>query len=331
MAHPDPFTPPDCDLRDFLYMPLDVVRLRDSEAAIVLPADEFRAALLLWCAAWHQVPAASLPANDRLLANLAGYGRDLESWLAVKEGALRGFIECSDGRLYHPVVAEKARESWHKKWERPDRAAQRSEHARKAAQARWEKSRASTDAIPEQGPSTSADAAQSMPQHVPAHMPECCPSDALKGREGKGEEGKESPMVADATVTAITPALFQRFWETYPKREGANPREPARKKFLAAVKSGKNADAIIVGAAAYAEQMRRTGKFGTQYVAQAVTWLTQQRWNDDYRPVQQEEIREQDRHSGIAAIERLQQRIEACPDEDEDAVRLLSDGPIQRS
>jgi hypothetical protein len=107
----EPLTPADLDLRGFAYMPLDVVRLRDSEAAVLCSGDEFRAAVLLWCAAWHQVPAASLPNEDRLLANLAGYGRDMKGWKAVRNGALRGFVECSDGRLYHPVIAEKANEA----------------------------------------------------------------------------------------------------------------------------------------------------------------------------------------------------------------------------
>ena len=88
----EPLTPADCDLRDFDYMPLFVARLRDSEVAVVLSGDEFRAAVLLWCSAWHQVPAASLPKDDRLLASLAGYGRDLSGWHNVKEGALRGFV-----------------------------------------------------------------------------------------------------------------------------------------------------------------------------------------------------------------------------------------------
>jgi hypothetical protein len=107
-----PLVPSDCDLRDFQYMPLDVVRLRDSELVTAVTGEEAFVAVLLWCAAWHQVPAASLPDDDRQLANLAGYGRAIKEWLKVKAGALRGFVRCDDGRLYHPVVAEKAREAW---------------------------------------------------------------------------------------------------------------------------------------------------------------------------------------------------------------------------
>lgn len=110
-----PLTPADCDLRDFQFMPLDVVRLRDSDIAVMVTGEEFRSAVMLWCAAWHQVPAGSLPNDDRSLSSLAGYGRAVGEWLKVKEGALRGWIECSDRRLYHPVVCEKARESWDSK------------------------------------------------------------------------------------------------------------------------------------------------------------------------------------------------------------------------
>lgn len=107
-----PLTPPDCDLQDFLFMPLDVRRLRDSSAATAENPEEFRAAVLLWCAAWHQVPAGSLTDDDKDLASLAGFGRFVSEWLKVKAGALRGFVACADGRLYHKVVSEKALEAW---------------------------------------------------------------------------------------------------------------------------------------------------------------------------------------------------------------------------
>jgi hypothetical protein len=96
-------------------MPLDVARLRDSDLAIQVGAEEFRAAVLLWCAAWHQVPAASLPDDDKALAALAGYGRVVAEWRKHREGALYGWVKCDDGRLYHPVVAEKARDAWQAK------------------------------------------------------------------------------------------------------------------------------------------------------------------------------------------------------------------------
>lgn len=108
---PEPLTPAECDLTDFQYMELDVRRLRDSKFAATPKGDAFRAGIMLWCAAWHQVPAASLPDDDVELANLAGYGRmpiSVKEWKKVRADALHGFVKCSDGRLYHPVIAEKA-------------------------------------------------------------------------------------------------------------------------------------------------------------------------------------------------------------------------------
>jgi hypothetical protein len=117
-----PMTPPDCDLRDFAFMPLDVVRLRDSDMAATPDAEVFRAGVLSWCVAWHQIPAGSLPDDDAAIARLIGMGRDVKGWKRLRAaGALRGFILCSDGRLYHDVVAEKALRSWEAKKAQRDR------------------------------------------------------------------------------------------------------------------------------------------------------------------------------------------------------------------
>lgn len=105
---PPPLTPPNCDLRAFRDLPLDVGRFRDSGLVTHESAEAIVAAVLLWGAAWHQIPAASLPDDDRELARFAGYGRAVEAWRAVRDGALRGFVKCSDGRLYNRTLAEKA-------------------------------------------------------------------------------------------------------------------------------------------------------------------------------------------------------------------------------
>lgn len=138
-----PLTQPDCDLRDFAFMPLDVVRLRDSDLAALESPEACWAAVLLWAASWHQVPAASIPDDDRVLANLAGYGRVVKEWQRVREGALRGWVKCSDGRLYHPVVAEKANEAWegkaaYRKRRDAERQRKQDERASKKAAAQTE-------------------------------------------------------------------------------------------------------------------------------------------------------------------------------------------------
>ena len=99
-----PLLPDNIDLRDFQFMPLDVVRLRDSDFTAVSSGEAFRAGIILWSIAWHQVPAGSLPADDQIIASLAGYGRSPKEWQKIRVQAMHGWVECSDGRLYHPVV-----------------------------------------------------------------------------------------------------------------------------------------------------------------------------------------------------------------------------------
>jgi hypothetical protein len=110
---PDPFTPADCDLRGMPYMPLYGDRLFGSATWIAATAEAKVAALRLWWRSFaHEVPAASLPDDDTLLADYAGYGVGVKAWRKVKAQALRGWVKCSDGRLYHKTVAEVACEAW---------------------------------------------------------------------------------------------------------------------------------------------------------------------------------------------------------------------------
>jgi hypothetical protein len=121
-AHPPPLIPCDVDLRDFRFMALDVVQLQNSETWALADGWAAKALINLWTRAWHQVPAGSLPDDDNLLRTWAG----VPDWESVRGVALRGFIKCSDGRLYHRVICEKASNAW------SDR-----KRFRRAAQARW--------------------------------------------------------------------------------------------------------------------------------------------------------------------------------------------------
>jgi Protein of unknown function (DUF1376) len=105
---PDPLVPADVDLRDFPFMPVDIRRLLTSETWMLGTGDQRSAAMALWLESWHQVPAASLPDNDRMLQHLS----QCPNWKRIRPHVLRGWRRCSDGRLYHPVVAEKALEAW---------------------------------------------------------------------------------------------------------------------------------------------------------------------------------------------------------------------------
>ena len=75
---------------------------------------------------------------------------------------------------------------------------------------------------------------------------------------------------------------FDQFWAAYPNRPN-NPSHKARQSFDKARNEGVEFEAIMVGARAYrAYCIRRNDP---NFVAQAVTWLNQKRWADDYSPV----------------------------------------------
>lgn len=137
---PEPLLPPDVDIREFPDLPISIQRFRDSGIVSTRSDSEIVAALMLWLSSFHQVPAASLPVNDIELAKLAGYGKAVKDFKKIRVGATHGFIQCSDGRLWHPVVAEKAAHAWNKKLtERHRKAVDRARKFNDELKARGEK------------------------------------------------------------------------------------------------------------------------------------------------------------------------------------------------
>lgn len=86
----------------------------------------------------------------------------------------------------------------------------------------------------------------------------------------------------------LPPSRFNEFWDAYPKREGRNPKKPAKLKFDGAIKRGDNANEIIAGAARYAQMVT-----DPKFVAMAQTWLNQESWKDDEHAEQSDEQRYQ--------------------------------------
>jgi hypothetical protein len=205
-------------------MPLDVVRLRDSDLTAMETAEAFRAAVMLWCASWHQLPAASLPDDNRVLANLSGYGRVVKEFEKERDGALRGWVKCTDGRLYHPVVAEKAVEAWRGKLERLWRTecARIKKHNQRHELAlalpefdAWlEAGRPQGQAlyVPEDKKPLSQGQHDDSPQLVPGEM----------GSKGQGERKGEGQGQGQGQL--ISPSL--RSGETAPAKPPRAPRQP---------------------------------------------------------------------------------------------------------
>ncbi len=98
------------DLRRFASQPIDVQLMRNCEFTVLSSAEEFRAQIMLFCAAWHRIPAGSLPCDDKLLADCAKV--DQKTWKKIKIGSLSGFIQHADLRLYHPVLTATVKKSY---------------------------------------------------------------------------------------------------------------------------------------------------------------------------------------------------------------------------
>lgn len=166
------------DLRDYRYMYLDVHRLLDSDLMCDSSAEGVRGALLLWCKAWHQVPAGSLPDNRKRLMMWADINPYDDHAEVILDEALRHFTKCSDGRLYHPVVCEQAERAWEGLQKVHKRA-----HA--GARKRWENKRKldNAQAVPEQSLSN----ANAMPEQSLGN------AQAML-REEKNREENQSPL-----------------------------------------------------------------------------------------------------------------------------------------
>ena len=183
---PAPLVPSEVDLKKLDGFMLDTVALLGSELVALSTGEEFKAAVLLWCRAWKQRPACSLPDNDRVLASFAMVAPS--RWRKVKIMALHGFIKCADGRLYHPVLAKDAL--------RADAARrQRSEAIKK----RWEK---------EHGKSTEHDTEEIRPYYETATKTIPTVVRDGTGRDGT-KEGKKEPASQDGEPPSLEAEVFR--------------------------------------------------------------------------------------------------------------------------
>lgn len=109
---PAPLTPRECTLGGYPSILIDIPRLRQSDFDATTDDTAWRAGINLWFSCWESSPAGSLRADDPALAKAAGMGRDIKSWMRIKAIAIRGFVLCSDGRIYHRTVCEIALGIW---------------------------------------------------------------------------------------------------------------------------------------------------------------------------------------------------------------------------
>lgn len=110
----------------------------------------------------------------------------------------------------------------------------------------------------------------------PGHLHPSAASGSQPHRAGAASRRKVGPAVE-------IDAAFAEFKDRYPSRAPhANPVKPAREAFAAAVRRGADPEAIIRGAENYAMAVDQQGT-DPRYVAQAKTWLHQERWTEYQR------------------------------------------------
>lgn len=281
-----PLTPLDCDLRGLEWMPLYGDRLFTSETWLMASPEGRCAALALWWAAWKQRPAGSLADHDRVLSQMAGYGTNLEAWLAIKAEAMRGWGKCSDGRLYHPIVCEFAIEAWdRRKKERQRKADYRAKNANNRGGTGGGQD---AEEHPEDAEGQGGNVPPSGDGDVPgtrrgrgADRDVVVLADRTR-QDRTGQDSKEridSPPTPHLTEAAKPPDRrqceiddpeFSVFWAAYPRKDDKGH---ARKTWKAARKKA-DVPTIMAGLARY--RFREDPEFRPL----AATWLNGERWTD---------------------------------------------------
>lgn len=201
---PAPLVPPEVDLRGLGGFMLRTDRLLASELVALGTAEECWAAVMLWCRAWQQTPAASLPNDDRVLASFSGTGR---RWPKVRDMAMRGFVLCTDNRWYHRVLAEEALVAWDRRLEHReanDNKAERQKRWRERCKAVSDQLRALGVRVPS---GASLDTLETLLRDAKTSTRDAFETVSETGREGKGQgsegtEGQEQVAGSDASPPA---------------------------------------------------------------------------------------------------------------------------------
>jgi hypothetical protein len=263
--------PAECDLRGMPYMALELVRLFDSDFYALSNGDEFKAGVSLWAKAFLQVPAGSLPDDDRILAHLSGAG---SNWLAVKDMALHGWFKCGDGRLYHHTVAEKVLEAWKCRRERFART--EAARAARAANRNNQPTEPPVKVVADTSAHNQSSATLDVTNSVTGSKRR-----EENGREENGsKKGKKDQPLATLAPSADAEAVcdFEEFWQRYPRKVSKGH---ARRAFEAAVK--RVAAEVIIAALD-----RAVFNPDPRYIPHPATWLNGERWRDevdDFDPV----------------------------------------------
>jgi len=233
-----------------------------------LTAEEFGAYHFILYATWRN-NGVPLPDDDRRLARVCRV--TLARWRRLR-GVLTDFFDLSEGTWRQKRLE--------KEW---DYVAQRRRalraNAAKGGRAKARKEQQS--GLAKGSPQAAPKAATHTQTHTQTHTlkregKETPPPAPPLGRGSDAGGARGSRAQAPAAVPQDE-AAWQAFWAVYPSRgRYANPRQPARQRFLALLRRGIVAERMIAGAKAYGQDMAAEPE--RRLVAQAQTFLKQQRW-----------------------------------------------------
>jgi len=184
------------------------------------------------------------------------------------ENVLRDFfVETEEGYIHKRCDIEI--EAFHAK----------STSARESAKARWDRVRAEKD----------ADAMRTHSEGNANHKP---------------ITNNHKPITSKAIgASAPVDQAFELAWKSYPKREGANPKNKALAAWGARLKEGVTSEAMLAGVMRYEAFCKAKGNVGTGYVMQAVRFFGTERAFDNEWSVSQSAGKPNGVHHGFDQID----------------------------
>lgn len=136
-ALPAPY-PPDTRAKGWRFE-LDYEQIEQSDTWDLAGPEGRPWLLMMWFAAWRQVPCGSLPGDEQVIA--AKLGMPPKAWAKHRAVLLRGWSLADDGRMYHVTMTQRVIEMMTRRRSDSDRQAARrrreaEEAARQAAESR---------------------------------------------------------------------------------------------------------------------------------------------------------------------------------------------------
>ena len=251
---PAPLVPADVDCTDLDGFMLNAERLMASELVALSSHEVIGAALLLWCRAWKQRPAASLPDDEKVIAAFARM--PLARFRKLRGEVLRGFVLCSDGRLYHRVLASEAVHAYERKI-----AFQRKREADAERLRNWRSSKRD-ETQPETQPETQTE------------------TRFVAEGQGQGQVFKYPPTPRKRGRVHGFPPGFDAFWAAYPRKVA---KEAAAKAF-ARTRPDEATLTMMLSAIRRQAASPAWQKDRGEFVPHAATWLNGRRWEDAETP-----------------------------------------------